>query len=247
MDAVAGDGHGVAPGLAGALQGVDGEAGPQIEAGLVEREQGLQRSFVGAVAGALVGCAGRVTGNELRGQLLESSPPLQTHLVLEKSPIRADCPFDGIVETGKPLRRPQSGSRKRNQRLSPFFAFFGGLMKLFFDRKTILYLLLALTLTAGAPLASAQTVAHLDKHARKIHKYLAKYKLGSYLHFDFRNHTSSNGNLDKLSATSFTFLNTATNKEETRSYDDVAKVKKGETYIGEGTAPHHHFHIPHPF
>ena len=120
-------------------------------------------------------------------------------------------------------------------------------MKLFFGRKSILFLLLAFTLAACAPLSWAKTKAHLDKHAQKIHKELAKYKPGSYLHFEFRDHTSSDGNLDTLSATSFTFLNTSTNKPETHLYSDLAKVKKGDTYIGEGTAPSHHFHIPHPW
>ncbi len=120
-------------------------------------------------------------------------------------------------------------------------------MKLFFDRKTFVCLWLAFALTAGAPLSRAQSKVHLDNHAQKIHKKLAKYKPGSYLQFDFRNHTVSDGDLGKLSATSFTFLNTSTNKEETRLYSDVAKVKKGKTYIGEGSTSHHHFHIPHPF
>ncbi len=117
-------------------------------------------------------------------------------------------------------------------------------MKLFSGRRSIVCLLFALTLTAGAPLGRAQSTVHLDKHAQKIYKKLAKYKPGSYLHFEFRDHTSSNGDLDKLSATSFTFTNDDTNAKESRLYSDVAKVKKGETYIGEGTAPRRHFHVP---
>ncbi len=120
-------------------------------------------------------------------------------------------------------------------------------MGFFVDRKSLVCLLFASILTASAPLCLAQSTVRLDKHAQKIYKKLAKDKPGSYLHFVFRNHTSSDGNLEKLLGTSFTFLNSTTNKMETRLYSDVARVSKGETYIGEGTAPRHHSRILHPF
>jgi hypothetical protein len=119
-------------------------------------------------------------------------------------------------------------------------------MKSFFRCRAMLCLVLvcslalACSLISAAPLCSAQSPARIAGHASKIHKKLAKYPLGSYLEFKFRNHTDAFGNLDALSAASFTFTNADSNAKETRLYTAVSRVEKGKTYIGEGTAPRRH-------
>lgn len=112
-----------------------------------------------------------------------------------------------------------------------------------FGKRSLICLALASALVAGAPIVFSQSTVHLDKHARKIHKQLVKYQPGSYLHFVLRNHTESNGTLETVSDASFTFTNTDTNARETHAYSDVSEVKKGKTYIGQGTGQHHHIHL----
>lgn len=119
----------------------------------------------------------------------------------------------------------------------------GGSMKISHGLKWALCLVLAGAWMACVPACVAQPKVHLDKHAHKIYKKLAKYRPGSYLHFELRNGTASDGSLGTLSATSFTFTNSESNAVETHSYDDVTRISKGKTYIGEGTAPRHHIHL----
>ena len=93
------------------------------------------------------------------------------------------------------------------------------------------------------PTCHAATGTQLDKHARKAEKHLAKFHSGTYLRFDFRDNTQSYGTLGALSDASFQFTDTDSNKVQTRSYDDLARVTKGAEYIGEGSGPGHHVRL----
>jgi hypothetical protein len=133
---------------------------------------------------------------------------------------------------------PRAGPQERLKApLSPWETEMGSILR----SKWLVSLAFAGALLACAPTGLAQSAPHLDKHARKIHRKLTKYKPGSYLEYKFRDHTDSVGNLGAVSATSFTFTNADSNARETHSYNDVARVKKGKTYIGKGTGPHRHF------
>jgi hypothetical protein len=90
------------------------------------------------------------------------------------------------------------------------------------------------------PACQAQTATTLDKHARKIHKKLAHYPAGAYLHLTLRDHSDQYGSLGSLSDASFRFTNSDANKTETHLYSEVAGVKKGKEYIGEGAGSEHH-------
>lgn len=101
-------------------------------------------------------------------------------------------------------------------------------------------LALAATLLACAAAAQAQSVVQLDKHARKVHHRLAKFRSGSYLHLVLRNDTDSYGALGTLSEDSFTFMNAESNAAVTYTYDDVDRVRTDKEAIGEGSEPHRH-------
>ncbi len=90
-----------------------------------------------------------------------------------------------------------------------------------------------------APLCQAESPAHAARHARKVAKKLAKYPDGTYLRFVFRDHSETLGTVDALKASTFTLINADTNATETYRYVDVARVKKGRTYVGEGSVPRH--------
>ena len=103
---------------------------------------------------------------------------------------------------------------------------------------------LAGMLVAGVAFSQAQSTAHptphLDKHARKIHHRLAKYRNGRYLHLVLNDDSSSYGAIGTLSNASFTFTNADSNSLSTYAYDDVNKVKTDKEPIGEGTEPRRH-------
>jgi len=96
---------------------------------------------------------------------------------------------------------------------------------------------------AAIPAAQAQTAQDLSKHARKIEKRLARYGAGTYLDLAFRDSTQAYGSLGQLSAVSFQFTDSDSNRLETRSYDDVTDVKKAKEYIGSGSEPGRHVHL----
>jgi hypothetical protein len=110
-------------------------------------------------------------------------------------------------------------------------------MKFFFSGRSIARLALAWTLIGTVPACLAQTTPNLDKHARKIHKKLAKYKTGSYIHIVLRDDTARNGALGPLTDTSFTVTNSENNTAEVHPYSDVARVTRGKEYIGQGSTP----------
>jgi len=114
-------------------------------------------------------------------------------------------------------------------------------MKLYSSCKPILGVILACLLTAFTPLCRAESQAHIAKHARKVEKKLAHYPEGTYLHLVFRDHSQTVGSLDALSTGSFSITNADTNARQSFRYVDVARVEKGETFIGEGSV---HRHLP---
>ena len=113
----------------------------------------------------------------------------------------------------------------------------------FFRRKSIVSLAIAWALIAVVPASQAESAARIDKHTRKIEKRLAKYRTGAFLQVDLRDNTEVLGSLGELSGTTFLLTSSDNNRKMTISYADVAQVKKGREYIGEGSEPVHH--IPH--
>jgi hypothetical protein len=103
--------------------------------------------------------------------------------------------------------------------------------------------LIAVSLPAAAAPTGMQSSAPLDKHARKIEKRLAKFRQGTFLDFEFRDSSRTFGSLGSLSATSFAFTDSDSNKIQTHPYSDLAHVKQAREYIGEGSAPRHHVRL----
>lgn len=119
-------------------------------------------------------------------------------------------------------------------------------MKIFlssFRCTSSVYILAAVALVATATLAQAQSPAPLDKHARKIEKRLTKFRPGTLLDFEFRDSSQTFGSLGPLSATSFQFIDSDSNRTQTHLYADLMEVKKAKEYIGEGSEPRHHVRL----
>jgi hypothetical protein len=102
---------------------------------------------------------------------------------------------------------------------------------------------LGLVATAVVPACQAQSAApSLDKHARKIHKQLARYSSGTYVAVVLRDGSQTAGALGAVHPASFSLSNSDTNSPETHNYADVAGVQKGREYIGAGSGSGHHIH-----
>jgi hypothetical protein len=117
-----------------------------------------------------------------------------------------------------------------------------------FRCKSTVHILAALALAsfallATATLAHAQSSAPLDKHARRIEKRLTKFRQGAFLDFEFRDSSQTFGSLGPLSAASFQFTDSDSNRTQTHLYADVSEVKKAKEYIGEGSEPRHHVRL----
>ena len=117
-----------------------------------------------------------------------------------------------------------------------------------FRSKSTVHILAALALASFALLATAthahaQSPAPLDKHARRIEKRLTKFQPGTFLDFEFRDSSQTFGSLGPLSATSFQFTDSDSNRTQTHFYADVSEVKKAKEYIGEGSEPRHHVRL----
>jgi hypothetical protein len=112
-----------------------------------------------------------------------------------------------------------------------------------FRRKSIVFVIIAWALIAIVPASQAESAAHIDKHAYKIEKQLAKYRPGALLQVDLRDNTEALGSLGELSDATFQLTNTDSNRKMTISYADVAQVKKGKEYIGAGSGPEHHVRL----
>ena len=98
-------------------------------------------------------------------------------------------------------------------------------------------------LLVTASLVQAQSPAPLDKHALRIEKRLTKFRQGTFLDFEFRDSSQTFGSLGPLSAASFQFTDSDSNRIQTHLYADVSEVKKAKEYIGEGSEPRHHVRL----
>lgn len=118
-------------------------------------------------------------------------------------------------------------------------------MKGVFGGKSIVRLVFACTLLVMVPACQAQSSANLDKHSRKIHKQLVKYRAGSYVNLAFRDGTVSTGMLGARTETTFTMTNADNNVPETHFYSEVARADQGKEYIGDGAGRRHiHLWVP---
>jgi hypothetical protein len=108
-------------------------------------------------------------------------------------------------------------------------------------RLTLASILIAIALAPVCQAQSADT-PNLDKHARKIHKQVARYPAGTYVSIVLRDGSESAGALGVVRPVSFTFNNSDSNTPETHSYADVARIERGREYIGAGSGPEHHVH-----
>ncbi len=94
-------------------------------------------------------------------------------------------------------------------------------------------------LPVAAEPSAVQSTVSLDKHARRIERRLAKFRPGAFLDFEFRDSSQTFGSLGPLSATSFEFTDSDSNKTQTHNYSDLVEVKKAKEYIGDGSEHHH--------
>jgi hypothetical protein len=112
-------------------------------------------------------------------------------------------------------------------------------MKTGLDRKSFLWLAVAVLPLTMVPAAYSQQNPSLDKHGRRIEKRLAKFRAGSFMEIDLRDGSQRLGSLGALSGDTFQMTDTDNNKTVTFAYDDVATVHKSTEYIGEGSEPGH--------
>jgi hypothetical protein len=98
-------------------------------------------------------------------------------------------------------------------------------------------------LVAVVPACQAESTANLDKHARKIHKHLARYAAGTYVNVELRDGTERAGLLGTVAPASFTLTDSDSNAQEVHAYSDVARVSESREYIGEGSGPRHHLRV----
>jgi hypothetical protein len=113
-----------------------------------------------------------------------------------------------------------------------------------FHYQATMRLIISWVLIALLPIcqAQAQQTPHLTKHAKKIHKTLAKYPTGSLLHIFLLDHTDKFGHLGTLSETSFEFTDADTAVTTSINYDEVDRVTPGAPSVQAGiggTARHH--------
>jgi len=104
---------------------------------------------------------------------------------------------------------------------------------------------LVLTLIAAAPLCRAESGSSdrgpsLDKHARKIHRELTRFRTGSYLRLTLSDSSERIVALDSLEDTSFTVTNAENNTRETHPYAEIERVTHEKDYIGEGSEGREH-------
>ena len=116
-------------------------------------------------------------------------------------------------------------------------------MKALFGSKLLVRLAFASVLFATVALAAAPAAlaqAQEDRRTRRVHKKIAKYPAGHFLHLVLRSGTDDYGALGEISEASFTFKSADTNATSTIAYTDVEKVKTDREAIGAGTGPHHY-------
>jgi len=100
-------------------------------------------------------------------------------------------------------------------------------------RKSALCLVFALL--ALPAVSAARAEQNSARHAHKIQKKLARFPAGSYVDIDLRNGSESLGSLGALTDSTFQINDADNNKSETFAYSDVARVRGGRSYIGEGS------------
>ena len=66
-----------------------------------------------------------------------------------------------------------------------------------------------------------------------------RFRQGTILDFEFRDSSQTFGSLGPLSAASFQFTDSDSNKTQTHFYSDLVEVKKAREYIGDGSVHHH--------
>lgn len=109
-----------------------------------------------------------------------------------------------------------------------------------FAALSILCLSLACALVLCPTPTQAESIPHVERHARKVQKKLARFAPGKYLHLMFLDDTESYGALGPLSADSFRFTNADSNTTVTYEYANISRIRTNKEYIGEGTAPERH-------
>jgi hypothetical protein len=109
-----------------------------------------------------------------------------------------------------------------------------------FTALSILCLSLACVWVLGTTPSQAESIPHVERHAHKVQKRLARFAPGKYLHLVFLDDTESYGALGPLSRDSFRFTNADTNTTATYEYAAVSRIRTDKEYIGEGTGPERH-------
>jgi hypothetical protein len=103
---------------------------------------------------------------------------------------------------------------------------------------TLCALLGAMALIQG-PLCRAESARHEAKRVHKVEKNLIRYRPGTYLRVLFLDHSELVGTVGRMGATSFTFTDADSNTSRSYEYADVARIEKGDTYVGEGSRRRH--------
>jgi hypothetical protein len=104
-------------------------------------------------------------------------------------------------------------------------------------------LIAALALFAAAPICQAESGSSssgvtLGKHARKIHREIAHFPTGSYVHLTLADGSERTVWLVSYDDSSFTGTNAESNNRETHAYDEISHVTREKNYIGEGSEGH---------
>lgn len=107
------------------------------------------------------------------------------------------------------------------------------------SRTSLSCALLGLAFVLTAPLCRAESAKHEVKRIHKVEKNLVSYRPGTYLRVLFLDHSEVLGTVGRMQATSFTFTDADTNTSRSYEYADVARIEKGDTYVGEGSRRRH--------
>lgn len=103
---------------------------------------------------------------------------------------------------------------------------------------TLCAFLITMALLQG-PLCRAESAKHEARRVHKVEKNLIRYRPGTYLRVLFLDHSEVLGTVGRMGATSFTLTDADTNASRSYEYADVARIEKGDTYVGEGSRRRH--------
>jgi len=113
-------------------------------------------------------------------------------------------------------------------------------MKRLFAVHSAIRCLVTCALLVFVPICQAQqSPAHLDRHARKIQKFLAACPPGSHVHLTLHNQTDQFGYLGNLSTQSFELLDPSTQAPQVLTYDQIDRVDC-ENRVSAGGFHHRH-------